>query len=484
MVPTSIRIRAAFFLALLGMSVHAQESWRRVYGGFDNDLCTALRVAAPDRFVAVGSTGSFGNGSSDIYLFEVNESGVRNWSRTIGGLGIEQAQDMRVASNGDLIIAGFIFEGPETGYDGLLIRTDPAGEVLWQRTYGGADWDFINQVKVLDDGGLLLVGQTFSAGEAGGNAWLLRTDAMGDVIWERTLGGSGEHDGRSAAPTADGGLVMVGSFRSVAGDLDGFLARYDASGELQWWLALGGDSLDIARDVVHTTDGGYSIVGTTRSFSPFHESWHVRLDAVGNVLWERNWGQVNDQESQEHVQLDNAEYMVIGYTKTTGGGGKDMIMMKIGTDGGYIYGRTFGGSDDEEGFGLAVVDDGYLCGGYTRSYGAGGADVFLVRTLIDGTTATETVITSFDPLSVEDRITTSATWSVFPNPSEGAINWQSGMAVTAVRLYDHGGRLLETHASVAGTTSIRTAVASGAYIAEAVLRDGTLLRSRILIVRP
>ncbi len=465
------------------MLLQAQDTWRRTYGALDDDLCVAFRAASQEHFIAVGNTGSFGQGASDIYLIGVDGLGEMLWSATIGDIGVEQARDMRITASGGLAIVGFKEVGGG-GYDGLLVLTDDQGQVLWQRTYGGPDWDLFHQVRVLPDGGTLIAGQTFNGPAPGGHAWMVRTDAEGEIVWERTFGGSGEHEARTAHVLPDGGFVLAGSFITEAGHRDGFVARYDGNAALLWFETYGGDSLDVIHDILPTEDGGFSFVGTTRSHSQFHEAWHVRLDADGGVLWSRNWGQVNDQESREHRLLDNGDFMTIGYTKTSGGGGKDMFLMRNAPDGDFVFGRTFGGLADDEGLGMDVLDDGFICGGHAYSYGSGGADVFLVRTDLNGQTATETVISTFDPLSIPEDHLHALPLQIYPNPNDGRFTLATHDDLLATRLLDATGREVFSAALTSGVSTIDTGLPSGTYTVEALTRDGATLRTRVLIVRP
>src|SRR5690554_3212846 len=203
--------------------VFGQETWRRVYGAYDEERCIAVRAISSTEFILAGTTGSFGSGSSDIYLMNVDGSGNHQWSKTLGSEWIEQARDLRVLPDGGFIIVGTTNNGDHGGYDALIIRTNSDGDVLWEKSFGGNDWDFFNQVKIVSTGGFILAGQTYSSGEPGGNAWLLRLDDEGEVIWERTLGGSGFHTGMSASEIPDNGFIMVGSLTD--GDTQGFAAR-------------------------------------------------------------------------------------------------------------------------------------------------------------------------------------------------------------------------------------------------------------------
>lgn len=457
------------------------QTWRRAYGALDIDECHAVRALSADRSIAVGSTGSFGSGSSDIYVVAVDATGAPIWSRTIGGAGVDQSTDAAAVGSEGMIIAGYTNSSGAGGYDGLLVSIDANGEVLWQRTYGGMDWDFIYDVTVLNDGGLLAAGITYSEDPAG-SAWMLRLSANGDTLWTRTYGGALNHEARSAKPTIDGGYVLAGSMVTTTGDRDALIIKVDVVGQEEWRMSYGGDSLDIGRDIIQTTDGGYSVVGITESYSTWTEGYHFRTDALGDQLWFWNWGQVNDQEIHEHYELPNGDFISVGYTKTSGGGGKDMFLMQNQPNGDFLFGRTFGGSEDEVGFSLDILSDGYICGGFTNTYGSGGTDMFLVRTGLDGTTASESVTASFDPLSVDDPEVMYS--SVHPNPSSGMIGFQELIAPTILSVHDASGRCVERKLLAQGTTVASLDAPAGMYQLVFRSTDGTMRHAKVVIERP
>lgn len=459
--------------------VFGQETWRRVYGAYDEERCIAVRAISSTEFILAGTTGSFGSGSSDIYLMNVDGSGNHQWSKTLGSEWIEQARDLRVLPDGGFIIAGTTNSGDNGGYDALLIRTNSDGEILWEKSFGGEDWDFFNQVKIVSTGGFIIAGQTFSSGEPGGNAWLVRLDDEGEVIWERTLGGSGLHTGMSASEVPDNGFIIVGSLAD--GDTQGFAARYGEEGEMIWVETYGGDSIDIATDVVVCQDGGFSIVGSTSSYSPHMEAWHFKIDENGEEIWFHNWGQINDQESFEHYELSDGNYITIGYTKTSGGGGKDMFLLKSDSEGQFIFGRTFGGFYDDEGFGLDVLDDGFICGGYSNSFGFGSSDYYLVRTGVDGTTESEEEELFFDPLSNETEMD-ETTFSIYPNPSSGSFTVESTEEIVSIKLMNLIGQVVLEENKITGNY-FEVNIPAGRYILQSRLRSGESLISPLQIIR-
>lgn len=468
--------------ASLAWGSNAQTTWRMAYGAFAADEGRSIQVTADEEVVVAGSSASFSPGSSDIYLFKLDGDGAMVWSRTIGGPQIERANDLLAISDGGWLLVGSTNDvSGAGGYDGLLIRTDSEGQVLWRRQYGGADWDFFQSGLLLGDGGFALVGQTFSQG-TNGDVWLVRTDDQGDTLWTSHYGGPGLDEGWGIAETSDGGLVLAGSRTSANGDLDAYLLKLDAQHVIQWEHVYGGDSLDIARDVVATQDGGYSIVGSTRSFSQYTEHYHARLDASGTLQWQRNWGQVNDQEAFHHVELPIGGFATTGWTTTSGGGGKDMFIHFCDEQGDFLSQRTFGGGDDDAGFAIARMPDGFVACGSTFSYGSGNSDVFVVRTGIDGATASEAVSSFFDPLSAPSLRLVGRPFH-YPNPTSGIIGLEGSTAWARMGLFDLQGREL-MHWSAPPARIDVSSQPSGTYLLRAIDHAGNMACSPLILNKP
>ncbi|MCB9183644.1 MAG: hypothetical protein H6591_06975 [Flavobacteriales bacterium] len=466
----------------MALPLAAQPTWRRAYGALDHDAGIAVRALSADRFGVAGSTGSFGAGASDIYLLLIDADGELIWSRTIGGIGVDVAADMALLPDEGWIIAGTSTSGGAGGYDGYLVRTDANGEVLWQRWFGGSDWDFFHDVHVLPDGDVLVSGQTYSFGNPQGKAWLLRVDSDGQEVAQPPLSIPGSSEARATIPTADGGLALAGAMTLGGQESDAFVLKLDAAGVQEWLAVAGGDSMDVARDLIQTADGGFSIVGATRSFSPWVEAYHVRFDASGAEQWHRNWGQINDQESFEHFELPDGRFMTIGYTRTSGGGGKDMFLLQSQANGDFAYGRTFGGSEDEEGYGLAVLTDGFICVGSTSSYGSGGTDVFAVRTDLNGATASETVLDAFDPLGLNEPVPVLPLLG--PNPSPGFLRMAAAATPRSFSLLDPCGRLVEAGVIPPHAVEVRFDAPNGMYIMRIRGHKGDEVAVRLRVIRP
>lgn len=435
------------------------QTWRKAYGAYGSEEAQAVRWAGEDLIVVAGSTGSGGAGASDIYLMALDGTGTRLWSTTIGTPAVEQAVDLRVLGDGSLMIAGNSNDGGD--YDGLLVKTDALGQVIWQRSYGGQDWDLFRELTVLPNGELIVVGQSYQP-TVDGEVWMIRLDAAGEVMEERWYGGAGEQNGYSLCVTPDG--FAIGGSSGIGDATDALLLGVDEQGNELWSVTHGGDSLDVAYDVVHTSDGGFSLVGITRSYSNFEEGYHLKTDASGGLQWFRSWGQINDQGAYDHLQLQNGEYVTVGYTKTSGGGERDMFLLKSAENGDFVFGRTFGGAADDVALSLDADDTGFLCAGWTDSYGAGGRDLFVVRTDENGTTASESVNESFDPVNIgEENIAPPA--NIFPNPCKNRFTFRD-VPPGALSVFDADGRLVLAEPWVFPGMPVAVDLDAGLYVVE------------------
>ena len=393
------------------------QGWTRTYGALSQDEGHAIRQVHDSGLVVVGSTGSFGFGNSDVYLLKVGLNGDLLWSKTFTDTQVESGLDVRQTLDSGLIITGFTNSFGNGGYDVYLLRTDSLGNVLWEKSYGGADWDFGYKVAVLPDGGFLVIGDTYSFGSGNSDVYLIRTDENGDTLWTQTYGGPLEDYGRSVKETSSGGFVLAGGYSHSTADMDAWLLLTDAMGDTVWTSTVGGDSLDYARDVVETADLGYSAIGITQSYSPYSEMLHLKVDQNGMESWQNNWGQINDQEGHELILRNDGGFIAGGYTKTSGAGGKEFFTQRVASNGAYESGRTNGYPDDEEGFGLDSTNDGRIVMvGYIEGVGFGQKDVMVILADSTGDTGGSPPISIIDPLNVNEQTEEIVDVSVYPNP--------------------------------------------------------------------
>lgn len=462
----------------------AQTTWRHSYGAFASEQAARVKVLAGDTLLVGGSSGSFDPGGGDAYVLRIAPDGTRMASFTFGSPLVDRLTGLAILPDGAFVLSGYTNRDPVNGYDGWILKADASGTVLWENTIGGADWDLLESLEPTSDGGFVLAGRTYGGNGSGVDGWLVRVDANGDTLWTRGFGSVGEEALYDARETADGGFILCGQRTDALGVPDAWVVKLADDLSVEWQTIVGGDSVDLARDVVVTSDGGYSIVGSTRSYSIWTEHLHAKLDGSGIQQWLWHWGQINDQEAREHVQLSDGTYLTAGYARTSGAGSSDLFLLRSGYSGDFIFGRTFGGSEEEEAFALDTISSGYVIAGWTNTFGAGNDDVFVVRTDQDGFTASQNVETTFDALSVLEVEEFASLLRIGPVPVSDRLWMHCDVGISGVEVFEPAGRMVLYSSSSGINMDIQLDLPSGWYLASVYLADGNIIRRPIIVQRP
>jgi hypothetical protein len=248
---------------LIKTDANGNKQWDRTFGGSGLDSGSSVQQTSDGGFILVGYTASFGAG--DVWLIKTDANGNKLWDRTFGGGNLDEGRSVQQTSDGGFIIVGYT--ASFGAGDVWLIKTDADGNKLWDRTFGGSMVDRGYSVQQTSDGGFIIVGWTWSFGAGGPDVWLIKTDADGNKLWDRTFGGSDWDEGYSVQQTSDGGFIIVGwTWSFGAGGPDVWLIKTDADGNKLWDRTFGGSMVDRGYSVQQTSDGGFIIVGATRSF--------------------------------------------------------------------------------------------------------------------------------------------------------------------------------------------------------------------------
>lgn len=292
---------------------------------------------------------------------------------TYGGTGVEGVSRV-LAVSGGLTLVGSTSSTGAGGSDVWLANTDLAGNLVWQKTFGGADNDVGLDAAVLADG-YALVGHTQTATAAGGQLWLARTGLQGELLWEQALGGVGDDDGTALLAEADG-LSIAGGTNDGQ---DGWLVHVDLSGGATWTMTYGGTGVDRLNALGRAGDG-YVLAGGTQSQGAGNEDfWLIRTDAAGNLLWQQTYGGANFDRASGVVVLADG-FLMAGTTRSKGAGDADAWLVRTDKDGVKLWDKTYGGKVYDDAVQIASVPGGFAFTGTTASTGAGGDDMWLVRT--------------------------------------------------------------------------------------------------------
>jgi hypothetical protein len=305
--------------------------WSRTYGGSDSSYAQSVQQTTDGGYILAGGTYSFGAGEADFYIVKTDPLGDTLWTRTKGGSNHDWAHSVQQTTDGGYIVAGATNSFGAGGYDFYLVKTNSVGATLWSRTYGGRGDDYGRFVQQTADGGYIVAGYSDSFGAGGYDFYLVKTDSLGNILWTGTYGGSVDEEGRSVQQTTDGGYIVAGCTRSFgAGLYDFYLVKTDPLGILEWDRTYGGDSNDRALSVRQTTDGGYIVTGATASFGAGNQDVYlVKTDPDGDSLWTRTYGGSRRDRGSSVVQTADGGYIVAGLTQSFGAGGTDMYLVRI-----------------------------------------------------------------------------------------------------------------------------------------------------------
>ncbi|MCP4633362.1 MAG: T9SS type A sorting domain-containing protein [candidate division Zixibacteria bacterium] len=262
-----------------------------------------------------------------------------------------------------------------------------AQDLIWSNTYGGTDYDDGFSVCQSSDGGFVICGMIGFYGMGGGDVWLLKTDSTGVMIGSKIIGGVELDFGNSICETADSGFVIAGLTASYgAGYDDLYVIRTDQNGDTIWTRTYGGTHTDEGKCIRQSSDGGFIIVGSTYSFGAGrHDVYLLKIDSNGDTIWTRTYGGTEDDFGLSLDLVPNDGFIISGYTTSYGAGGMDIYLLRVDKDGDTLWTRTFGGFDNDRGFSVIRTDDGgYIVAGSTETYGAGGWDVYILKTNQNG----------------------------------------------------------------------------------------------------
>jgi hypothetical protein len=289
------RIRKGLIVMLLIASISifllsgraSASYWAKAYGGnnWDQAFSTnSVQQTSDGGYVVAGNTESFGAGGSDSWVLKLNASGNVSWQKSYGGIFPDSAESIQLTSDGGYIVFGETYSFGTGNGDFWVFKLDASGNVLWQKTYGGSLFNVARSIQQTSDNGYIVAGMTESFGAGSGDAWVLKLDTNGNVQWQKTYGGS-NFDGAAIQQTSDGGYIMVGRTDSFgAGSDDVWVLKLNTNGNVQWQKTYGGSGSEITPSIRQTSDGGYIVAGYTISFGAGNQDVLVlKLDSNGDI---------------------------------------------------------------------------------------------------------------------------------------------------------------------------------------------------------
>jgi len=355
------------------------------WGGINDDNGKSLIQTSDGGYVVTGETKSYGAGAGDMFINKYDYKGNLSWSKTWGGVNEDKGTAIIQSSSGGYVITGTTASFGSGANDVFIIKYDVSGNLLWNRTWGGSSSEFSESITQTNDNGYVITGETTSYGSADFKfkMFVVKYDSAGNFVWNKTWGGINYDYGNTVIKSNDGGCVVSGYTNSFGeGVYDAFLAKYDINGTLVWNKTWGGTGVDMGYSVVQTNDDGYLIIGYTISFGAgSNDIFVAKYDSSGNFVWDKTWGGTSNDRGYSIAQSTDGSFVITGDTFSfTTAGGYDTFLAKFDISGNFVWNSLWGGVNTDTGRQvIKTSDDGYSVVGETNSFGAGLKEVFLVK---------------------------------------------------------------------------------------------------------
>jgi hypothetical protein len=261
--------------------------WEKTYGGAYNDVASSL-VETSNGYLILGSTLSFGDGSSNVYVISVDDSGKINWQNNYGGSGGDTGSQIIKTKDNNYTIIGATSSIGNGNFDFYLIKIDSSGNKLWEKSYGGSDWDEGHALAEMSDGSLILAGFAVGFGPGARDIFLIKTDSNGNEIWHKAFGGLYQDDATSVVSESDG-ILLSGSttisIRTQSEDenVDAIVLKTDNDGNEIWQSTFGGRHDDGFNCMLVSSLGSIILAGATDSYSQNSNAYFISISSSGEI---------------------------------------------------------------------------------------------------------------------------------------------------------------------------------------------------------
>lgn len=373
------------------------------FGGSLNDVANDVIKTNDGGYLIAGFTQSSNGDISDknsedfdFWLLKFESNDQLRWSKTYGGYNTEKAFKIINTNDGGYAVVGFTesTDGDVSENNGLsdiwVLKLDAFGNILWEKSHGFSGIDQGLSIIQTSDNGFIITGvldvsasggngndKTFHKNHAGGDYWALKLDVNGGKIWRRYFGGTFTDTAYDVIETSDNGFLLVGSSDSMdvdvsnnKGEYDYWVVKIDSNGTMVWEKSYGGSQIDEAKSIVKTTDGNYLILGDSRSndhdvsnSKGAADIWLIKISETGKLLWKKSYGGSSFDTGRHITSTVDGGFLLVGSSRSEDGdvvnnqGQNDAWIIKIDETGAMEWQKTVGGSEIDFMYGITELND-------------------------------------------------------------------------------------------------------------------------------
>lgn len=304
------------------------------------------------------------------------------WEKYFGGSYDDKAKTV-ISTETGFLLAGWTRSSGNGGKDLIVVNLDKEGNKIWEKTYGSTEDDSANVVVSNGKDGFVLAGVTTVKESGYTHIWYIGIDKNGEKKWDRIQGGATLDCAKEIIPTKDGGYLIIGALEAKGDhDRDMLALKVDSKGNKEWHATFGGRYYDdMAYGAVPLTDEGFILVGYTKCKGAGEEDLYVvKIDKYGTMKWEKTFGGAGSDIGRDISATSDGRFIICGSTRSKGFGEEDMYVIKIDNIGNIEWEKTFGGSaTDIANAVVCTADKGCIVAGYTKSKGNGKENSYLIK---------------------------------------------------------------------------------------------------------
>ncbi|MBN2378733.1 hypothetical protein JXM67_02890 [candidate division WOR-3 bacterium] len=375
------------FLATIAVAIHLHAGWIKSYGGELNENGQVIQETTDGGYIVFGNIVSPA-GSSYIWLLKTDSNGDTLWTRAYAGPAPAYCYSGQQTSDGGYIIAGATESLGDNHLDIWLIKTNPAGDTQWTKTYGGIGYDEAYSIQQTEDEGYIITGTHDGLTDPwSGDMWLLKTDSVGDTLWTKTWAAENPtmtDVGNCVRQTTDGGYIL-----SCYTDFSGVtyngivVMKTDDKGDTLWTYR---DTIWFMPCVAQTTDGNFVATGYNNE-----DMFLVKLDSEGGLLWKKVFGDPREDFRDFGycvLEISDGGYLVTGSNTPDH---RNAWLLKTDIDGNAIWSRMYGEASQSDGAYWVTEnsDGGFILTGFTQTWASAGSDLLIIKTDSEGWVAVE-----------------------------------------------------------------------------------------------
>lgn len=507
----------------IGLYSQSLIQWQNTIDAEGSDKLSVMYQTLDRGYICAGTSASNAsldktedsNGDGDFWIVKLDSVGELEWQNTIGGSLVENLYTADETMDKGHILGGRSYssisgdktEDSKGKSDYWVVKLDSNGVIDWQKTIGGSSWDELKSIHQTYDGGYICGGIS-SSGVSGDKTeslkgvydyWILKLDPIGNIEWQKTIGGNDFDQLTSIKQTFDKGYVVGGYSPSDAsydktesslGNDDYWILKLDSVGSIEWQNTIGGNSWDELNEVIQSSDGGYLLAGTSYSNATGDKTedtfgnadyWVIKLDLNGQILWQNTIGGGSTDQLYSIQETNNGEILIGGtsYSNMSGEktednhGSNDYWILMLNSIGEVQWQKTIGGAYSDHLYTVVESNDGgYVLAGYSDSDISGDktedseSHAYWIVKLISDITTGENIQMS----NVFNNV------SVYPNP----FTQQATLVVEdehlndfIFKIYDSIGRVVRTsrYRGIDEVIIERDALKEGMYYFEIIDKD-------------